>query len=59
MFFLRGGPYGYLHVGIVEQAHSDGTMTTIEGNTNHDGSANGYEVCRRVRRIETCDFGAA
>ena len=59
MFFLRGGPYGYLHVGIVEQAHSDGTMTTIEGNTNHDGSANGYEVCRRVRRTETCDFGAA
>lgn len=56
MFFLRGGPYGYLHVGIVEAAHDDGTMTTIEGNTNDDGSANGYEVARRVRRISGCDF---
>lgn len=56
MFFLRGGPYGYLHVGIVEAAHDDGTMTTIEGNTNHDGSANGYEVARRVRQIASSDF---
>ena len=57
MFFLRGGPYGYTHVGLVEAMHADGTMTTIEGNTNDDGSANGYEVARRVRRIASSDFG--
>lgn len=56
MFFVRGGPYGYTHVGLVIEAHADGTMTTIEGNTNDDGSANGYEVARRVRRIGASDF---
>jgi peptidoglycan hydrolase-like protein with peptidoglycan-binding domain len=55
MFFVRGGPYGYTHVGLVVQAHGD-TMTTIEGNTNDDGSPNGYEVARRVRTIAASDF---
>lgn len=56
MFFLRGGAYGYSHVGLVEAAHDDGTMSTIEGNTNDDGSANGYEVARRIRRVISSDF---
>lgn len=59
MFFLRGGPAGYTHVGLVEALHADGTMSTIEGNTNDDGSANGYEVARRVRRVAGADFGLA
>lgn len=59
MFFLRGGHHGYTHVGLVDGIHADGTMTTIEGNTNDDGSANGYEVARRVRRIASADFGLA
>lgn len=56
MFFLRGGAYGYLHVGLVEAVHADRTMTTLEGNTNEDGSANGYEVARRTRTISSCDY---
>lgn len=56
MFFLRGGSYGYSHVGIVIADHGD-TVETIEGNTNDDGSANGYEVARRFRKKTSCDFG--
>jgi peptidoglycan hydrolase-like protein with peptidoglycan-binding domain len=59
MFFLRGGQYGYTHVGLVEAMHADGIMSTIEGNTNDEGSANGYEVARRIRRIAAADFGLA
>lgn len=55
-FFLRGGPGGYLHVGLVT-AHRGDLIETIEGNTNEDGSANGYEVARRIRRTITCDYG--
>lgn len=56
MFFLRGGQYGYSHVGIVVRQQGD-TIETIEGNTNDDGSANGYEVARRFRRRQSCDYG--
>jgi len=55
MFLLRGGAYGYLHVGIVEWADRD-IMRTIEGNTNENGGANGYEVARRTRMVASCDF---
>lgn len=57
MFFVRGGSAGYVHVGIVTRDHGD-TFETIEGNTNHEGGANGYEVCRRIRRRSSCDFGS-
>lgn len=56
MFFLRGGSAGHSHVGIVISNNLDGTMVTIEGNTNDEGSANGYEVARRIRTIKSCDF---
>lgn len=56
MFFLRGGQYGWSHVGIVAINNGNGTMTTIEGNTNDDGSPNGYEVAKRTRSIKSCDF---
>jgi len=59
MFFLKGGPHGYLHVGLVDAVLPDGTMSTYEGNTNDDGSANGYEVARRIRRVAASDFGLA
>jgi hypothetical protein len=29
---------------------------TIEGNTNDDGSREGYEVCRRFRSYQKTDF---
>lgn len=56
MFFLRGGSAGYSHVGIVVADHGD-TIETVEGNTNDNGSANGYEVCRRYRNKASCDYG--
>jgi peptidoglycan hydrolase-like protein with peptidoglycan-binding domain len=59
-FFLRlAGPaekrFKYAHTGIVVQAGPD-TFKTIEGNTNDDGSAEGYEVCARVRGYAGIDF---
>lgn len=56
MFFVRSGP-SYSHVGIVTGITSEETFYTIEGNTNDDGSANGYKVAARSRRFATCDFG--
>lgn len=38
------------HVGIVESVRGQ-VVTTIEGNTNTDGSREGYAVCRRKRSI--------
>lgn len=56
MFFLRGGAHGYSHVGIVVRRQGD-VIETVEGNTNDDGSPNGYEVARRFRRVASCDYG--
>jgi lysozyme family protein/peptidoglycan hydrolase-like protein with peptidoglycan-binding domain len=47
--------YRYRHTGIVVSAGPD-TMQTIEGNTNDDGSAEGYEVCARTRGYRNMDF---
>jgi hypothetical protein len=38
------------HTGIVERVDADGTLHTIEGNSNDDGSRDGYEVCRQSKR---------
>lgn len=37
------------HTGIVESIDADGTIHTIEGNTDTNGSREGYEVARRTR----------
>lgn len=56
MFFVPGGEHGHIHVGIV--TGDDGTtIATIEGNTNHAGGANGYEVAARFRRKASNDYG--
>ena len=47
--------YRYRHTGIIASAGPD-TMQTIEGNTNDDGSAEGYEVCARTRGYTNMDF---
>ncbi len=40
------------HTGIVEKVDvKEGTYTTIEGNSNTDGSREGYEVVRHVRKL--------
>jgi hypothetical protein len=44
----HGGGNG--HTGLVESVNG-GMINTIEGNTNNDGSANGYGVLRLTRKI--------
>lgn len=60
-FFVRGsvdGQASHVHVGVsVSAIRNDGMFDTIEGNTNTDGSSNGWEVCPRTRSRASCDFG--
>lgn len=51
--FIIVYPNGTGHAGFVEKVLPNGQIQTIEGNTNDDGSREGYEVCRRVRKIST------
>lgn len=51
--FIMDYGKGTGHTGIVEYVLND-TIHTIEGNTNDEGSREGYEVCRRVRKISSC-----
>lgn len=44
---------GLGHTGFVENVVGD-TIYTVEGNTNDTGSREGYEVCRRQRKISDC-----
>lgn len=43
---------GLGHTGFVEKVVGN-NIHTIEGNTNDEGSREGYEVCRRVRKLST------
>lgn len=47
--FIMDHGHGLGHTGIIEKVDQDGTLHTIEGNTNDEGVREGYEVCRRVR----------
>jgi hypothetical protein len=51
--FIQDHGKGKGHTGIVEAVQGD-KISTIEGNTNDEGSREGYEVCRRVRLISSC-----
>jgi hypothetical protein len=46
--FIMDYGKGTGHTGIVEKVDND-FVYTIEGNTNDEGSREGYEVCRRKR----------
>ena len=49
--FIIDHGHGNGHTGIVESVNG-GLITTIEGNTNNNGSANGYGVLRlNTRKI--------
>ena len=48
--------FRFSHVGIVERVRPDGSVETIEGNTNDEGSREGFKVCRRVRPPRECAF---
>ena len=43
------------HTGFVIAAEAE-TFVTIEGNTDHEGSSKGYEVCARTRGYANKDF---
>jgi hypothetical protein len=47
--FIMDFGKGLGHTGFVESVDADGTLHTIEGNTNDTGSREGFEVCRRTR----------
>lgn len=55
MFLVRRTPYDWTHVGLVTKAE-ERLIRTLEGNTNDDGSRNGYEVCERSRGYGDKDF---
>lgn len=55
IFLHRKNPTDWTHAGIVVGLHAD-TFETIEGNTNDEGSREGYEVCRRSRAFGSYDF---
>ena len=55
LFLNRRTDTDWSHTGIVLQAQAD-VFLTIEGNTNDDGSREGYEVCQRVRAHPGKDF---
>lgn len=47
--FIMDLGHGLGHTGMIESIAPDGTLHTIEGNTNDTGSREGYEVARKVR----------
>lgn len=57
VFFIRrdSGDNGYSHTGLV-LAVDEGTILTAEGNTNDEGSREGFEAVKRARRIVRMDF---
>lgn len=42
--------HGAGHTGLVSSVDADGRLHTIEGNSNNDGSRDGYMVCRQSKR---------
>ncbi|MGI0488547.1 peptidoglycan-binding domain-containing protein [Pantanalinema rosaneae CENA516] len=55
IFLVRRASDDWTHTGFAFGRDGD-TFVTIEGNTNDEGSAEGYEVCTRVRSIRDKDF---
>lgn len=55
LFLVRRTETDWVHAGIVLKADDD-VFYTIEGNTNDDGSREGYEVCKRIRGYDKKDF---
>ncbi len=51
----HGGGLG--HCGIVIEVEGDGTLATIEGNTNEAGSREGNAVAVKTRKVAECTLG--
>lgn len=54
-FLVRRTDTDWTHTGIVTEINGD-LIKTIEGNTNDEGSREGFEVCARTRGIKKMDF---
>ena len=48
--FIMDYGKGVGHTGFVIEVLANGSLKTIEGNTNDEGSREGYEVCYRTRK---------
>lgn len=55
VFLNRRSSDDWTHTGLVVVASNE-TFGTIEGNTNDEGSREGYEVCARTRGYANKDF---
>ncbi len=55
LFLSRRIPGDWVHTGIVIKAEGE-FFRTVEGNTNDEGSREGYEVCERARGYKNKDF---
>ena len=55
IFLVRRTNSDWTHAGLVT-AFDKGMFRTIEGNTNDEGSHEGYEVCTRLRGYTDKDF---
>lgn len=55
IFLVRKTPSDWTHTGFVIEANPE-HVVTIEGNTNDEGSREGYEVCKRIRAYAGLDF---
>ena len=59
IFLCIGGDSGHYHTGFVTgELDANHHFATLEGNSNTDGSAEGYAVVKRVpgRRLANCDY---
>jgi hypothetical protein len=56
LFLNRRTSTDWDHTGIVLESLDEEVFLTIEGNTNDDGSREGFEVCQRVRGFKKKDF---
>jgi hypothetical protein len=55
LFLVRQKKDDWAHIGIIADV-DEVFFSTIEGNTNDDGSHDGYEVCARTRAVTGKDF---
>ncbi len=55
LFAIRKSATDWIHTGIVTEI-GEHSFKSIEGNTNDEGSRNGFEVCMRSRSYRKKDF---
>jgi Putative peptidoglycan binding domain/CHAP domain len=57
VFFQWAGENRACHVGLVEALQADGSIVTLEGNTDDAGGGSGGKVMRHVRRAFIIGYG--